>query len=197
MSDRRIRVACTISIDGFSSGPDGPGSDTWLHEHAVRETTATYFAGLWSGCSTALMGRNNYQGFHAVWPGITADPASDARTVALGTWLGTVEKAVVSTTLTEADATWEGTRLFASPAEAVAALKVEGGRDVLVLQSQQVIAALLADDLVDDLHLTVVPVLLGGGLRLLPEGVATTGWTTAASTTLEAGAIAVHWRRDR
>jgi dihydrofolate reductase len=197
MSARRVRVQCSISIDGYSSGPGGPGTDTWLYEHAVRESSATYFAGIWSGCSTALMGRNNYEGFHAVWPGITADPAIDDRTRALGEWLGTVEKAVVSTTLTDADATWENSRVFARPADAVRTLRSEPGRDVLVLQSQQVVAALLAEDLVDDLHLTVVPVLLGGGLRLLPEGTATTGWTTASSTTLEAGAVAVHWRRAR
>ena len=80
---------------------------------------------------------------------------------------------------------------------AVEQLKGEPGTDVLVLQSQQVVSALLADDLVDDLHLTVVPVILGGGLRLLPEGVDGSGWTTANVSVLEHGAIAAHWRRDR
>lgn len=197
MSERRVRVLCSISIDGFSSGRGGPGTDTWLHHHAVQETTATQMAGLYTGCSTALMGRTNYQGFHAVWPGITADPASNPRTKALGTWLATVEKAVVSTTMTDADASWEGSRVFASPAAAVEQLRSEPGTDVLVLQSQRVVSALLADDLVDDLHLTVVPVLLGGGLRLLPEGIAESGWTTASTVVLEHGAIAVHWRRER
>lgn len=76
-------------------------------------------------------------------------------------------------------------------------MKGERGTSIVVLQSQQVIASLLADDLVDDLHLTVVPVILGGGLRLLPEGIAGSGWTTASTVVLEDGAVAVHWRRDR
>lgn len=197
MGERRVRVLCSVSIDGFSSGPGGPAADTWLHEHAVRETTATQMAGLYTGCSTAMMGRSNYQGFHAVWPTITADPSSNPRTRALGAWLASVEKAVVSTTMADADASWENSRVFASPAAAVEQLKGEPGTDVLVLQSQQVVAALLAEDLVDDLHLTVVPVILGGGLRLLPDGVAGSGWSTASVSVLEHGAIAAHWRRDR
>lgn len=106
MTERRVRAQCSISIDGFSSGPGGPAADTWLHRHAVLEPTQTHTAGLFSGCSSAILGRHNYQGFHAVWPGMTADPASDARTVALGEWLASVDKAVVSTTMTSADATW-------------------------------------------------------------------------------------------
>lgn len=197
MTERRIRVLCSISIDGFSSGRGGPAADTWLHRHAVQETTATQMAGLYTGCSTAMVGRTNYQGFHAVWPGITADPGSNARTKALGTWLATVEKAVISTTMTDADASWGSSRVFTSPAAAVEQLRGEPGTDVLVLQSQRVVSALLADDLVDDLHLTVVPTLLGEGLRLLPEGIAESRWTTASTSVLEHGAVAMHWRRDR
>ena len=52
-------------------------------------------------CDTALLGRNNYLGFHAVWPGITADPAAGPRTRDLGRWLCSVEKGVVSATLPE------------------------------------------------------------------------------------------------
>ena len=79
MSERRVMAWCTVSIDGYSSGPGGPGHDTWLYEHVMRPATSEYFEGIWRGCSTALMGRNNYAGFHSVWPGITGDPATDPR----------------------------------------------------------------------------------------------------------------------
>jgi hypothetical protein len=46
-----------------------------------------------------------------VWPGITADPATDPRTRELGRWLCSVEKGVVSTTLPESEATWENSLL--------------------------------------------------------------------------------------
>ena len=50
---------CTVSIDGYSSGPDGPAGDSWLHEHALRPATGEYFEGIWRGCDTALLGRTN------------------------------------------------------------------------------------------------------------------------------------------
>lgn len=135
MSERRVTVWCTVSIDGYSSGPEGVEHDTWLYEHVMRPATGEYFEGIWRGCSTALMGRNNDVGFHSVWPGITQDPATAPRTRDLGRWLCSVEKGVVSTTLPESEATWENTRVFRDAGEAVAALKAEPGRDILVLNS--------------------------------------------------------------
>ena len=63
-----------------------------------------------------------------------------------------------------------------------------------MLNSAKLIQSMLAADLVDDLRLTVVPVLLGGGLRLLPDGVSA-AWDLASSTTLPDGALGVHYQR--
>lgn len=166
----------------------------WLYRHAMTEASAENYEGIWRGCSSALVGRTNYLGFHAVWPGITADPQTDARTRDLGQWLESVDKAVVSTTLTEA--VWANSRIFSDHTSAVRALRSEPGRDILVLNSATLIQSLLADDLVDDLRLTLVPVLLGGGLRLLPDGVSS-DWSLVTSTAMDDGAIAVHYRRSR
>jgi hypothetical protein len=38
MSERRVMAWCTVSIDGYSSGPDGPEHDNWLYEHVMRPT---------------------------------------------------------------------------------------------------------------------------------------------------------------
>lgn len=192
MNQRRVVVQCTVSIDGYSSGPDGPAKDTWLHEHAVRPTTAEYFEGIWRGCTTAMMGRTNYVEFGSAWPSITEDPTTDERTRDLGTWLCSVEKAVVSTSLTESETTWNPARIFRNEVEAVETLKGEPGRDILVCNSAQLIQSLLAADLVDDLRLAVVPVLLGGGLRLLPGGVAG-DWELVSSLTHPDGALSLHY----
>ena len=194
MSERRVMTWCTISLDGYSSGPGGPEHDSWLHERAMLPATLEYFEGVWRGCSSTLMGRTNYVGFHSVWPGITEDPATDPHMRDLGQWLCTVEKGVVSTTLPESEATWENSRVFRDAGEAVATLKAEPGRDILVLNSATLIQSLLADDLVDDLQLAVVPELVGGGLRLLPDGV-TGSWDLASSTTLPDGTLGLHYRR--
>lgn len=187
--ERRVVAECSVSIDGYSSGPGGPEHDGWLYQHAMQEATAELYEGIWRGSSSAIVGRGNYLGFHSVWPGITSDPATDDRTRDLGQWLESVDKAVVSTTLTEA--AWANSRIFPDPATAVSTLRSEPGRDILVLNSASVVSALLADDLVDDLRLSVVPVLLGGGLRLLPDGVSS-DWSLVSSTAMSHGAVALH-----
>jgi dihydrofolate reductase len=156
----------------------------------MRPAAGEYFEGIWRGCSTALMGRKNYLGWHAVWPGITQDPATEPRIRDLGRWLSSVEKGVVSTTLPEPEAAWENTRVFRDAGQAVATLQAEPGRNILVLNSATLIQSMLATGLVDDLRLAVVPVLLGGGLRLPPDGVSS-AWALASSTTLPDGALGV------
>ena len=191
---RRIVAECTVSLDGYSSGPAGPQSDHWLYGHAMQEPTIAHYEGIWRGATSALLGRRNYVGFHSVWPGLTADPATDPRTRALGRWLAAVDKAVLSSTLDEAG--WENSRLFRDVDSAVSTLRSEPGGDILVLNSASVIGELLRRDLVDDLHLSFVPVLLGAGLRLLPDGVSTE-WDLVSSTTMAHGAVSLHHRRRR
>ncbi|HEX7163727.1 MAG TPA: dihydrofolate reductase family protein [Trebonia sp.] len=73
-------------------------------------------------------------------------------------------------------------------------MKAEPGRDILVLNSAKLIQSMLAADLVDDVRLAIMPVLLGGGLRLLPDGVSS-AWDLASVTTLPDGALGVHYQR--
>jgi dihydrofolate reductase len=193
-NERRVVAWASASMHGFTSGPGGTAEDQWLYEHAGQEQTAAYFEGIWRGADTALLGRTNYEGFDSVWAGITRDPAVPARTRDLGAWIDDVEKVVFSHTLT--DVTWSNARLATRPLEdEVKALKAAPGRDIFVMNSASVIHQLLRADLVDDLRFAIVPVLLGGGLRLLPEGLSESRWQLAESTTLAHGAVGLHYRR--
>ncbi|MGH3258406.1 MAG: dihydrofolate reductase family protein [Streptosporangiaceae bacterium] len=190
---RRVVAWMTISMDGYTSGPGGPAQDAWLHEHALRASSAAHFEGVWRGASTVVVGRTNYEGFYAVWPGITADPGMDPRTRDLGMFLNTVEKVVVSRTLQEAG--WENSRITRDLESEVKALRDAPGRDILVINSASIIQALLRAGLIDDLRFAVVPVLLGGGLRLFAEGLPASAWTLTQATILEDGAIGLHYSR--
>jgi dihydrofolate reductase len=180
-------------MDGYSSGPGGPAEDIWLHEHVRRASAAAHFEGVWRGASTVVVGRTNYEGFYSVWPGITADPGTDPRTRDLGVFLNTVEKVVVSRTLQEAR--WENSRIARDLESEVKAMRDGPGRDILVINSASIIQALLQAGLIDDLRFVMVPVLLGGGLRLFAEGLPNSTWSLAQATVLEDGAIGVHYSR--
>jgi dihydrofolate reductase len=195
MSEQRRRVIAwvTISIDGYTSGPGGPAEDAWLYEHVRRASSAAHFEGIWRGASTIVVGRTNYEGFYSVWPEITADPATDPRIRDLGKFLNTTEKVVVSRTLQEAR--WENSRIARDLEPEVEALRDLPGRDVLVINSASIIQALLRAGLIDDLRFVVVPVLLGGGLRLFAEGLPASTWKLAQTTVLEDGAVGFHYSR--
>jgi dihydrofolate reductase len=92
------------------------------------------------------------------------------------------------------EATWENSRVFRDAGQAVATLRAEPGREILALNSATLMQSMLAAGLVDDLRLAVVPVLLGGGLRLLPDGVSG-AWDLTSSATLPDGALGLHYQR--
>lgn len=167
-------------------------------EHITSGLSETYYEGIWRGVSTAILGRTNWEGFTSVWPAITNDPNSSARTRDLGNWLAEVEKVVCSTTLGQEDldkAAWTNARISRDVATEVRALKDAPGRDILVLNSASIIQALLKADLIDNLYLTVVPSTLGGGLRLLPDSYTSTWQLATAAAFPSSGAVALHYRR--
>ncbi|WP_217145117.1 dihydrofolate reductase family protein [Streptomyces sp. AC627_RSS907] len=194
---RKVIADAVVSMDGYTS--TGPEDDmSWAMEHITSEQSEIMYEGIWRGVSTAVVGRVNWEGFTSVWPGLTNDPASSARTRDLGDWLATVDKVVISTTLQQTDldrTEWVNARVSRDLEAEVRSLKAAPGRDILVLNSASIIKALLKADLIDELSLTVLPTTLGGGVRLLPDGLSSTWRLSHATTIPTTGAVALCYRR--
>jgi dihydrofolate reductase len=114
------------------------------------------------------------------------DPFGDA--------MNTPRKYVVSKTLKKP--IWRNTTIIRENViEAVRALKAQPGKNILTDGSSQLVHALLAHDLVDELHLLVYPLTLGSGKRVLPNGVyAAFGLTSA--TPFPTGVVSLHYARQ-
>lgn len=61
--------------------------------------------------------------------------------------------------------------------------------------SSQLVHALLANDLVDELHLLVYPIMIGKGKRLIPDGV-DLDWTLRSTTRYPTGVVRLHYVRE-
>jgi dihydrofolate reductase len=190
---RTVIAQANVTMDGMTAGPEGDLS--WLVEHAVTPQMAAYAEGIWRGATTAVMGRTNYEGFAGYWPPVADDPGASPRDRALAAWIDAVEKVVFSRTLEAA--TWRNSRLARDVEPEIRALKATEGGDILVLNSASIIQALLKADLLDELRINVLPAIVGGGLRLLGEGLPRSDWALVGALTLESGGVAMHHRRRR
>jgi len=153
----RIAVHEFMSLDGIIENP------SWTAEYGFDPRMAEAIGGLTTASSAILLGRRTYEMFAPAWSARTAadDPGAP--------FFNETPKYVVSGTLTDADWT-NSTVLGPYAAETVRAFKdgVAGG--IYVSGSGMLVRAMLADRLVDELHLFVYPVALGAGQRLFPEG---------------------------
>ena len=105
-------------------------------------------------------------------------------------------KYVVSKTLT--NPTWNNTTVLSGdPVEEVTALKQQIEGDILVAGSAQLAQLLAANDLVDEYHLMVFPVLLGSGKKLFADADSATPTRFTVVSDVRAGDVQmVILRRD-
>ncbi|MER6914810.1 dihydrofolate reductase family protein [Streptomyces sp. NPDC000594] len=81
--------------------------------------------------------------------------------------------------------------------EVVTELRASGEGDILVNSSASLIRPLLAADLIDRLHLLILPEIAGGGQRLFDDGLPPSRWRLSHRETGELGEIATVYDRAR
>ncbi|MEO3972582.1 dihydrofolate reductase family protein [Streptomyces sp. CAU 1734] len=168
----RVVISEFISLDGVVQAPGGQGEDNdggfahggWSHPFFDPKVVGGAFDGAMSNAEALLLGRRTWQTMAGAWPERSGDPFADR--------MNSLPKYVVSRTLDDSDLTWNNTTRIPGD-EAVARIRelrdADGG-DVLVMGSPTLARTLLSEGLVDELRLIVMPVLLGGGKTIFPDG---------------------------
>jgi dihydrofolate reductase len=161
------------------------GGWTWPYWH--DDIGASFFA-MMQDVDAFLLGRRTYVTHaNAFEPMPQGDPFGDL--------MNAPKKYVVSKTLDKP--IWRNTTIVRDDIiESVRALKAQPGKNIMTDGSSQLVHALLAADLVDELHLLVYPLTLGSGKRLLPNGVHSTFALTSA-TPYPTGVVGMHYERKR
>ena len=183
-----------LTLDGVMQGPARPDEDTrdgfehggWAAAHndpAMIEVLGARMGSSWS----LLVGRTTYEDFAKVWPN-RPEPNPFAEV------LNNVEKFVASTTLAEPLPWQNSTLLKGDAAEAVAELKEEHDKTLVIFGSGALVQSLMRRDLIDEYVLQIHPLVLGKGRRLFPDGSPLTNFSLVDSVTTGTGVIIATYR---
>lgn len=192
---RKLIVSEFLSLDGVMQAPGGAEEDTeggfkhggWTIPFWHDDIGAA-FGALMQNVDAFLLGRKTY----AIHAG-AFEPMPDGDP--FGDMMNPPAKYVVSKTLEKP--LWRNTTIIReNVVEAVKQLKAAPGKDIVTDGSHELVHTLLAHDLVDELHVLLYPLLLGGGKQLFPKGVHTTFKLTKA-TPYPSGVVGLHYSRDR
>ena len=192
---RTLIVSEFVTLDGVMQAPGGKDEDTdGGFEHGGwtlpywHDDIGKAFGNLMKNVDAFLLGRRTYVTHAAAFEPL---PAGDP----FGDLMNTPRHYVVSRTLERP--TWRNTTIIRENViESVRALKAEPGTKILTDGSSQLVHALLAHDLVDELHLLVYPLTLGSGKRLLPTGVYRT-FELKSATPYPTGVVGLDYARRR
>src|SRR6478752_10006637 len=144
-----------MTLDGIVDAP------TWTFDFGFDPKMGEAIKALTVRSRAILLGRTTYEMFEPAWSSRTVEDDPGAP------FFNDTQKYVVSSTLTEA--TWRNSTVFGPyDASEIRELKDAIDGDLYVSGSATLVRALLADGLVDELHLFVYPVTRGTGPRLFP-----------------------------
>jgi dihydrofolate reductase len=176
-----IAVHEFMSLDGVVEDP------RWTFEYGFDPKMGETIGGLMGPSKAILLGRQTYEEFYPAWSARTAEEDPGAP------FFNDTPKYIVSGTLQRAD--WQNSTLLGAydPA-AIGALKDRIDGSIYVSGSGTLVRGMLADKLVDELHLFLFPVALGAGKRLFAEG-STTKLALAGSDVYDNGVVHLAYGR--
>lgn len=144
---RKVRYSVAMSLDGYIAGPQGE-SDWIIMDPEID------FAGFFKNIDTVLIGRRTFE--HALKQGGDGGDMPGMKAFVFSKTLRVADHPDVTIVSDEAG-------------KAVAALRAQAGKDIWLMGGGGLFRSLLDAGQVDSVEVAVIPVLLGGGIPLLPS----------------------------
>jgi dihydrofolate reductase len=186
----KLVVTEFVSLDGIMEDPgggEGSKHGAWTFEFEAGPERNKFKLDELFAADAQLLGRVTYEGFAKAWPSVADEEG-------FGDRMNSMPKYVVSNTLTNADATWNNSKVIRGDVLAeIARLKGQPGGDLLVHGSCRLVDALVQHGLVE-YHLMVYPIILGSGKRLFGDAKATARLELVESKTLGDGVLLLSYR---
>ena len=169
---RKVRYGVAMSLDGFIAGPNGE------YDWIVNDVEAdAHLVEIWSHFDTLLMGRRTYE---------IAKPMFTREN------LGNKTLVVASRTLRQEENP-EATLVRDLNRAEMTRLREGDGKDIWLMGGAALFGHLLAMGEVDGVDVSVVPVLLGGGVPLLPDIGARTELALTGHRIFGSGIVSLHY----
>jgi len=187
----KIVVFNSVTLDGVMQSPARPDEDTrggfryggWAVPYADQEMGKAAGQNM-ATTGGLLLGRRTYEDFYAVWPNRTDNPYTEV--------LNNSPKYVASKTFKEPLPWMNSILLKGDVPQAVAVLKTQLEKDLVILGSGQLIQTLMKHNLIDQFMLLIHPLVLGTGHRLFPDDVYSTLHLVDSKTTPKGVIIATY-----
>ncbi|SDP86852.1 RibD C-terminal domain-containing protein [Phyllobacterium sp. YR620] len=193
---RKVIVGAFVSLDGVMQAPGGPEEDPvggfeyggWVapyFDEKMGEAVGEMFAKPFD----LLLGRKTYDIFAAHWPYAGADDP-------IGPLFDRITK-FVATRNADFKLEWQNSQsLGPDVVAAVKKLKAEEGRDLLTQGSSDFLQTLFKHDLVDEMYVSIFPLILGKGKRLFGSGATPNALKLVSSKTSGTGTTINKYIRD-
>jgi len=161
---RKLKMHLHMSLDGYAA--DATGGLAWA---TYNEQVAAHAKRLTVNADAVLFGPKTYKMMQGYWPSVPTDPHASAGELAHADWIARATKLVVSSTLPEGEADWKTSLLLRDPTE-LTAIKQQPGGDIVSFGSPALVRSCLERRLIDELHLFLNPIVLGGGHAVFGPG---------------------------
>ncbi|MFC5407516.1 dihydrofolate reductase family protein [Cohnella soli] len=188
---RKLVLFMHVSLDGYAS--DSNGALDWI---PYNDELQKYAEEVVAEVGSPVYGRTTYQLMESYWPTVLNDPNASEHEMEHAKWVQDVQKIVISSTMDKAE--WNNTLLIKDNiAEEINALKEQPGKNLVIFGSPGAAKTLLELGLIDELLLTICPVVLGGGKSIFGGVGEKTKLKLLANRTFKSGVVAVRYELEK
>lgn len=159
---RKLIVSTLVSLDGVVQDPGGFGETDqggWANPYFADQAAQDSYQHLMES-DYFLCGRVTFELLSRAWGNIKSGPYLER--------MNSIPKLVASKTL-KGPLGWNATLIEGDVPQAIASLKQEPGRNIMMYGSTGLMQTLMEHDLIDEYRICVHPLVLGKGKRLFPE----------------------------
>jgi dihydrofolate reductase len=181
---RKLKLQVQTTIDGYMGGPNGEMDWT---TYPWTDDISTYIDALMEPVDTIVLGRKLAEGFIPAWE--SGPPGEDQASI---DWMNNTPKVVITNSLTESP--WKNATVAGGDVgETINGLKAKDGGDLIAYGGSTLVTGLIAEGLVDDIHLFVNPNAIGAGLPVFANLDTNQQFRLVNAQPFECGITALHY----